>query len=90
MVDRSLDEVTTMFPIGSLVMVNVLDQKPFGLLVELERGIEGVVERIGLSKQGYSLEDFPVGSILRAEVLGIREWSKQVELGVSARALENG
>ena len=90
MVDRSLDEIKIMLPIGSLVIAKVYEQKPFGILVELEPEVQGIVERIGMSKQGYSFEDFPVGSTLQAEVLGVRDWSMQVELRVIASALQDG
>ncbi len=78
--------VKTQFDKGDSVTVRVVHQKPFGLLVMIDEGIAGVIERIGLFNNGYeTLDEFPVGCWSKASVIGFRDWSKQVELQVPAR-----
>lgn len=81
--------IKTQFDVGDLVTVQVVEQKPFGLLVMIDQDIAGIIERIGLFNNGYeSLDEFPTGCSIEANVIGFRDWSKQIELQVPTRILE--
>ncbi len=89
MVDSNWESSKATVSIGDLVRVQVTERKPFGLLVAFD-GHAGVIERIGLTKDGYSLDEFEVGSTTDATVIGFRDWSKQIELRLPTRVVTNG
>lgn len=80
MTERDWETTKSILHIGDRVLVRITQRKPFGLLVVSEKFSWGVIERIGMEKSGYSLEDFDVGKVVNAVVVGFRDWSSQVEL----------
>ncbi len=70
MADHSWDEIKLGLSVSTVVAVRVIEQKAIRAFVELDCGVQGIIERIGLSKQGFSIEQFPIGSMFDAEVLG--------------------
>jgi ribosomal protein S1 len=79
------EQVKRKMKIGDSISCIVTNHQPFGILVKVEEPpIWGVIERIGMSKQGFRTPDEypPVGSIIFATLLGFREGSRQLELGL--------
>lgn len=77
--EESWDKTKRMFPVGSAVDVLVTTEMPFGLLVEICGGGDGILECIQMERAGYRTPDeYPrVGSRIRCHVVGVREWSRQ-------------
>jgi hypothetical protein len=79
------------FAAGDEVTVRIAERQPFGLLVKVgELELNGVIERIGLVKAGYVFDRFEVGQSIQAVVVGLRDWSNQIELRLPSREGENG
>ncbi len=73
------------FAVGSVIKCKVIEHAPFGVLVAIgDKLTSGIVERIRMEQDGFNTPDDypPVGSTVNATVLGIREWSNQVELAL--------
>lgn len=83
------EQVQKQFKVGDSIACVVTSHQPFGLLVEIEEPpIWGVIERIGMSKQGYvTPEEYPpVGSKICGILLGFREKSRQLELKLTGKS----
>jgi hypothetical protein len=79
------------FAAGDEVIVRITERKPFGLLVKVgDPELNGVIERIGLVKAGYLFDQFNVGQSIHAVVVGLRDWSNQLELRLPPLESENG
>ncbi len=72
---------------GELVNCRVIRHVPFGFFVALDESREGIVERIQMERDGYKTPDeYPsVGSAIEGIVLGFRDWSQQVEVGLPTK-----
>ena len=83
------DTTKARFNSGDTVVAQIVEKKPFGLLVMIDHDVPGVIERIGLFDNGYeSLDEFTVGSTVEANIIGFRDWSEQVELQLPERIQE--
>jgi ribosomal protein S1 len=84
-------KVKKTMPIGTMVDAVITSHKPFGLLVSIDDSACGVIERLRMERDGYQTpKDYPaVGERVRCEVLGFRDWSKQVEVSMPSKVLEN-
>lgn len=81
----SWDQVKALFAVGDTISCIVTDHCPFGVLVSLEQvPAAGVIERIRMHRDGFQTPDDypPVGSVIKAIVLGFRDYSQQVELAM--------
>jgi predicted RNA-binding protein with RPS1 domain len=71
-----------------MVTCQVIRHAPYGVHVVID-GSEspGIIERIGMEQDGFKTPDEfpPIGSSVVAKVLGIREWSNQVELSLGPK-----
>lgn len=74
------------FPVGTEVDAIVTAEQPFGLLLDIG-GCPGILERIQMERAGYRTpnEYPPVGSHITCTVLGFREWSQQIEVGLTRK-----
>ncbi len=75
----------TRFAIGNVINCEVVQHAPFGVLVVIDdEETSGILERIRMEQDGFNTPDDypPVGTKISAKVLGIRDWSNQVELAL--------
>jgi small subunit ribosomal protein S1 len=73
------------FPPGAIVDATVQSTVPYGLFVEIERGIEGLVHKSELSWNPYehvSLDSFRAGDRLRAQVLQMDVHARRLSLSL--------
>ncbi len=74
--------------VGKNVDCEVTEHRPFGVMVWIpELRMTGIIERIRMEQDGFTApDDYPrVGSRISAKILGVRDWSKQVELALDLR-----
>jgi len=78
-------EIEKKYPIGSTIKGKIVNIQSYGLFVELEKGIEGLVHisEISWTKKFINLsESFAIGDILEAKVIGIEPQSKKISLSI--------
>ena len=71
--------------VGATVECRVDKHAPFGVFVSIVKtGDVGILERIGLSKQGIENveQHLPIGLSITCRVLGFRDWNGQFDLGL--------
>ena len=78
--DQDWKSTKSKLRIGDFLEVRILYCMPFGLLVVVDGNAAGVIERIGMEKDGYLLDQFEVGATIRACVIGFRDYCHPVEL----------
>ena len=86
---RDWNVIKDALPIGSSVDVVVTQRMPFGLIVAVEDSAPGVLERIQMERLGYKTpDDYPtIGDTIKCKVLGFRDWSEQIEVGLRPKHL---
>ncbi|WP_028321241.1 30S ribosomal protein S1 [Desulfatiglans anilini] len=84
------DEIPIRYKPGTRVTGTVTNVTDFGLFVELEEGIEGLVHvsEIAKDKRGNPLSRFQVDDVIQAKVLNVSP--EQKKIGLSIRKLEEG
>jgi small subunit ribosomal protein S1 len=84
------DEVPEKYKPGTRVSGTVTNVTDFGLFVELEEGIEGLihVSQLPKGKQGNPPKEFEVKDEIKAEVVNVSQEDKRI--GLSIRKLEEG
>lgn len=82
------DEVPKKYPSGSRVTGTVTNVTDFGVFVELEEGIEGLIHVSELSREkgGNPLSRFNVDDVIQAKVINVSRSDKKI--GLSIRKLE--
>ena len=78
-------EVEGKFPVGSRVKGKVVNILPYGIFVELDKGIEGLVHASELSWQKKMVnpqEMFAIGDTVEVQVLNVDKVSKRISLSV--------
>lgn len=83
-------DVENKYPIGSKVKGKVVNILPYGLFVELEKGIEGLIHisEISWAKRVTNLQGvFAVGDMLEVQVLSVDKEAHRISLSV--KQLEN-
>ncbi|MGD2124703.1 MAG: 30S ribosomal protein S1 [Desulfobacteraceae bacterium] len=82
------DEVPNKYPPGSRVTGTVTNVTDFGVFVELEEGIEGLIHVSELTKEkgGNPLSRFNVDDVIQAKVINVSRIDKKI--GLSIRKLE--
>ncbi|MBM3247963.1 MAG: 30S ribosomal protein S1 [Candidatus Omnitrophica bacterium] len=78
-------EVENKFPMGSRVKGKVVNIMPYGVFIELEKGIEGLVHYTEMSWQKRTVnpqEMFAIGDIVEVQVLNIDREAKRISLSV--------
>ena len=83
------EEIDTKYPVGSTIKGQIVNIKSYGLFVELEKGIEGLIHisEISWAKKFIVLSDsFAIGDMVEAKVIGVDSKNKKISL--SARQIE--
>ncbi|MDP3142505.1 MAG: 30S ribosomal protein S1 [Candidatus Omnitrophota bacterium] len=78
-------EVENKFPVGNRIKGKVVNIMPYGIFVELDKGIEGLVHSSELSWQKKMVnpqEMFAIGDMVEVQVLNIDKASKRISLSV--------
>ncbi len=73
------------YPVGSKVKGKVVNILPYGVFVELEKGLEGLihVSEISWSKKITNPQDmFAIGDVIEAAVIGIDSANQKFSLGI--------
>jgi len=73
------------FPVGTKVKGKVVNIVPYGVFVELEKGIEGLihVSEISWQKRNINPQDmFAVGDMVEVQILNIDQASRRISLSV--------
>lgn len=79
------NDVENKYPIGSKVKGKVVNILPYGLFVELEKGIEGLIHisEISWAKRVTNLQGvFAVGDMLEVQVLSVDKEAHRISLSV--------
>jgi small subunit ribosomal protein S1 len=79
------DNVDAKFPLGSQVKGKIVNILNYGLFVELEKGIEGLIHisEISWSKRNIDLKEaFAIGDMVEAKVLSIEKQTKRISLSI--------
>ena len=79
------EEIESKYPVGSIIKGKIVNIQNYGLFVELEKGIEGLVHisEISWSKKFINLSDsFAIGDIIEAKVIGIEPKNKKISLSI--------
>jgi small subunit ribosomal protein S1 len=84
------DEIPEKYKPGTRVTGTVTNVTDFGLFLELEEGIEGLVHisEIAKDKRGNPMSRFQVDDVIQARVLNVSREDKKI--GLSIRKLEEG
>jgi small subunit ribosomal protein S1 len=80
---QSIDE---RFPVGSMVSGPITNITDFGLFVEVEEGIEGLIHISELGRDKQKMAGLKVGDIIRAKVIHASPQERRI--GLSIRKLE--
>ena len=84
------DQAPVKYKAGTRVTGTVTNVTDFGVFVELEEGIEGLIHVSELSKEkgGNPLSRFNVDDVIQAKVINVSRGEKKI--GLSIRKLEEG
>ncbi len=84
MADPWLD-IENKFPVNSKIKGKVVNIVPYGVFIELEKGIEGLIHISEISWQKRSIntqELFAIGDIVEVQVLSIDKSSRRISLSI--------
>ena len=79
------DDVEKKYPVGSRIKGRVVNIMPYGVFIELERGIEGLIHISEMSwtkRVNHPSEIVAIGDIVEAMVLNIEKDAKKISLGI--------
>jgi small subunit ribosomal protein S1 len=79
------DNIDQMYPVGSKIHGKVVNLKPYGAFVEIERGVEGLVHVSELSwtkRIGKASDVLSIGDMVDAVVLSIDKNEQKISLGI--------
>lgn len=84
------DEIPEKYSLGTRVTGTVTNVTDFGLFLELEEGIEGLVHvsEMAPDKRGNPLSQFQVDDVIQAKIINVSRENKKI--GLSIRRLEEG
>ena len=82
------DTIAQRHPVGTKVKGNVTAITEFGVFVEIENGVEGLIHnsQLGLDKAQDVAQSFPVGTQVEAEVTNVDTQERRISL--SSRAIK--
>jgi small subunit ribosomal protein S1 len=80
------DTISQRYPVGVRVKGNVTSVTEFGVFVEIEEGIEGLIHnsQLGIDKEQNPAEVFTSGMQLESEVINIDRAERRISLSVKA------
>ncbi len=79
------DDIEDRFPVGSIVNGKITNITTYGLFVELEKGIEGLVhvsEFSWTSKKVNPQEMFAIGDVIEVKIMNIDSKDKKISLSI--------
>ncbi|MDC0358935.1 30S ribosomal protein S1 [Oligoflexia bacterium] len=84
--DDPWDTIAQRYPVGSKVHGKVSSVTDFGVFVEIEDGIEGLIHnsQLGLKKDEEAGNFFPIGEALESEVTNVDREERRISLSVRA------
>lgn len=84
--DDPWDTIAQRYPVGSKVNGKVSSVTDFGVFVEIEEGIEGLIHnsQLGIPKDKDVREAFPVGSEVQSEVTNVDREERRISLSIKA------
>ena len=84
--DNPWQTIDQRFPIGSIIAGPITNITDFGLFVEVEEGIEGLIHISEQSRDKQKMAELKVGDIIRAKVIHASATERRI--GLSIRKLE--
>jgi small subunit ribosomal protein S1 len=84
--DDPWNTMTERYPVGVKVKGKVTSITEFGVFLEIEEGIEGLIHntQLGLDREQAVAEIYPVGKVLEAEVTSIDRGERRISLSIRA------
>ncbi|MBX7138170.1 MAG: 30S ribosomal protein S1 [Oligoflexia bacterium] len=78
------ETIAQRYPVGAKIKGRVKSIKEFGVFVEIEEGIEGLIHnsQLGLDKGADASEAFPIDSPVEAEVTNVDREERRISLSV--------
>ncbi len=79
------DKVSHRYPIGANIQATITNVADFGLFMEIEEGLEGLLHQSDINwdkRVKNPQKDFKVGQTLSVKILGIDEEKKRISLGL--------
>jgi small subunit ribosomal protein S1 len=86
LVSNPWETIDTRFPVGATVSGPITNITDFGLFVEIEEGIEGLIHVSELSRDKEKMGALKVGDVIKAKV--IHSSPQERRIGLSVRRLE--
>ncbi len=79
------EKISMRYPVGSKVKGKVASIADFGIFVELEEGVDGLIHssQLGLSKEDNVQDHFKVGDEVESEVINIDRDEHRISLSIS-------
>ncbi len=80
------ETIVQRYPVGSKIKGKVKTISAFGVFVEIEEGIEGLIHisQLGLDKSANPGDTFPVGSTVETEVTNVDREERRISLSIKA------
>jgi len=80
------DTIAQRYPVGAKVKGTVSSHTDFGIFVEIEQGIEGLIHisQLGIEKGEDMAVHFPIGSPIESEVTNIDREERRISLSIKA------
>jgi len=78
------DTIAQRYPVGVKIKGNVSSLTDFGVFVEIENGIEGLIHnsQLGLKREEEAKDHFAVGSEIEAEVTSVDRAERRISLSI--------
>ena len=79
------EKISMRYPVGSKVKGKVASIADFGVFVELEEGVEGLIHtsQLGLNKEDNVKDNFKIGDEVESEVINIDRDEHRISLSIS-------
>lgn len=78
------DSIAQRFPVGVKVKGKISSHTDFGVFVEIEEGVEGLIHnsQSGLDKEANLGDAYPIGSPIEAEIINLDREERRISLSV--------
>jgi small subunit ribosomal protein S1 len=78
------ESISQRFPAGVKVKGKVISHTDFGVFLEIEEGVEGLIHnsQSGLDKEANLQEAYPMGSMVEAEIINLDRDERRISLSV--------
>jgi small subunit ribosomal protein S1 len=85
--DDPWETIAQRYPVGSKVAGKVSSVTDFGVFIEIEEGIEGLIHntQLGLKKEQDPKTEFPAGKEVQAEVINVDREERRMSLSLQSR-----